>query len=199
MSRIGLILRKMISKIETFRLLLRPLMEADDRGMFELDSNPCVHKFLGENPVKSIEQSRQAIAMIQKQYEENGIGRWAVIRKETGEFMGWSGLKLERNINGHDRFYDLGYRFIPKFWRQGYGFESAKAFVDFGFREIGMEKICAAFEHGNTGSQRIMEKCGLRFVNDFLHHDAHGDRMCAWYEISKADWSADAASLPDSQ
>jgi RimJ/RimL family protein N-acetyltransferase len=178
----------MITEIRTERLLLRPLLPSDDRGMFELDSDPRVHQFLGNNPVKTIGQSREVISTIRKQYHDNGIGRWAVLLKETGEFIGWSGLKLERNINGHEQFYDLGYRLIPKFWRQGYGFESAKAFVDFGFNEFQTDKICAAFEHGNTGSQRIMEKCGLRFVNDFFHRDAHGGRMCAWYEIARKDW-----------
>lgn len=170
----------MRTAIETQRLLLRELVPGDDVGMFELDSNPEVHKYLGNKPVTDISQSREIIANIRRQYIDNGIGRWAVILKETGEFIGWSGLKLEKNQNGHDQFYDLGYRFIQKHWGQGYGYESAKAFVDFGFNELKYKKICASFEHGNTGSQRIMEKCGLHYVNDFL--DADG-LMCSWYEI----------------
>ena len=53
------------------------------------------------------------IENIRQQYRTNGIGRMAVILKETGEFTGWAGLKLERNVNGHEQFYDIGYRFIP--------------------------------------------------------------------------------------
>ncbi len=173
----------MKTSIETERLLLRELLPGDDIGMFELDSDPEVHRFLGNNPVTSIEQSREAIARIRQQYLDNGIGRWAVILKETGEFLGWSGLKLETNVNGHERFYDLGYRLIKKYWGKGYGYESAKAFIDFGFNEMKLETICAAFEHGNQGSKRIMEKCGMHFVNDFFHENAHGGRMCSWYEI----------------
>jgi ribosomal-protein-alanine N-acetyltransferase len=173
----------MKTSIETDRLLLRELVPDDAAGMFELDSNPEVHRFLGNNPVTSIDQSREVIEMIRRQYLENGIGRWAVILKETGEFLGWSGLKLEKNVNGHDRFYDLGYRFIQKHWGKGYGYESAKAFIDYGFNELKLDTICAAFEHGNAGSQRIMQKCGMHFVNDFSHKDAHGGRMCSWYEI----------------
>jgi len=173
----------MRTAIETPRLLLREIVASDDAGMFELDSDPDVHRFLGKNPVTSIEQSREIIAVLRQQYIDNGIARWAVILKETGEFIGWCGLKLESNVNGHERFYDLGYRFIKKHWGKGYGYESAKAFVDFGFNEMNLDTICASFEHGNTGSQRIMEKCGMHFVNDFLYEDKHEKVMCSWYEI----------------
>ena len=166
--------------IETERLLLRPMLLSDTAGMFELDSNPEVLRYLGNKPLTDIEQSREIIENIHRQYLENGIGRWAVILKETNEFIGWSGLKVEKNINGHEQFYDLGYRFIQKHWGKGYGYESAKAFVEFGFEEMKLNKICASFVRGNSGSQRIMEKCGLQFINDFIDHDGE---LCAWYEI----------------
>ena len=44
----------MKTSIETERLLLRELISSDDFGMFELDSNPEVHKYLGNKPVKNI-------------------------------------------------------------------------------------------------------------------------------------------------
>lgn len=156
------------------------MLPSDDAGMFELDSNPEVHRYLGNKPLTDIAQSREIIQNIRRQYIENGIGRWAVVLKDTDEFIGWAGLKLETNINGHEQFYDLGYRFIQKHWGKGYGYEAAKAFVDFGFREMQLDKICACFVRSNTGSQRIMEKCGLEFVNDFIYHDG---LLCAWYEM----------------
>jgi len=162
---------------------LRELLPGDDLGMFALDSDPDVLRYLGKQPLTDIAQSRAIIAAIRQQYTDNGIGRWAVILKETGEFLGWSGLKLERNINGHEQFYDLGYRFIKAHWGKGYGYESAQAFVDFGFNEMKLDTICASFEHGNKGSERIMEKCGMHFVNDFLYEGKQEKVMCSWYEI----------------
>lgn len=172
----------MRNPIETERLILREFLASDDSGMFELDSDPEVHRFLGNQPVTQIEQSRAVIAAIQQQYQQNGIGRWAVILKETGAFLGWSGLKLERNVNGHAQYYDLGYRFIKKHWGKGYATESASAFIDFGFNELKLQKICAAFEHGNDSSRNVMEKCGMHFVNDFVE-EKHGGVGCSWYEI----------------
>jgi len=169
----------MRTSIETERLLLRELLPTDDVGMFELDSNPQVHIYLGNKPVTSIEQVREAIANIRQQYLENGIGRWAVILKETNEFIGWSGLKLEKNVNGYQTFYDLGYRFIQKHWGKGYAYETAKAFVDFGFNNMKLEKINAYADFDNLASRRVLEKVGMHFVNAF---DDEGTQE-AWYEI----------------
>lgn len=169
----------MRTSLETERLLLRELLPTDDVGMFELDSNPQVHIYLGNKPVTSIEQVREAIANIRQQYLENGIGRWAVILKETNEFIGWSGLKLEKNVNGYETFYDLGYRFIQKHWGKGYAYETAKAFVDFGFNGMKLEKINAYADFDNLASRRVLEKVGMRFVNAF---DDEGTQE-AWYEI----------------
>ncbi len=170
----------MRTSIETERLILREVVPTDDIGFFEMDSDPEVHLFLGNNPVKIIEQSRRHIENIRQQYLENGIGRWAVIIKETNEFAGWSGLKLEKNLNGYAQFYDLGYRFKPKFWNSGIATEAAKAFVDFGFNELQLDKICAytAAKHVNSG--RVLEKCGLIFVNTFLNQGVEE----LWFELN---------------
>lgn len=76
----------MKNPIETQRLLLREFKLSDAEGMFELDSNPNVHLFLGNNPVKHIEESIEYIKFVQKQYKDFDTGRWAVVLKETNEF-----------------------------------------------------------------------------------------------------------------
>lgn len=169
----------MCKYIETKRLILRELFPSDDQKMFELDSNPEVHKYLGNNPVTDIEQIREAIANIRQQYMDNGIGRWAVILKETNEFIGWSGLKLEKNVNGHDQYYDLGYRFIQKHWGKGYAIETANAFLKYGFDKLKLDTICAYADAGNNASRNVLEKAGLHYVNTFEYEG--GEEV--WYEI----------------
>jgi len=71
--------------IETRRLLIRELLPEDADGMFELESNPNVHLYLGNKPLQSIEESREAIRFIRKQYVDNGIGRWAVLEKSKNK------------------------------------------------------------------------------------------------------------------
>ncbi|WP_433813330.1 GNAT family N-acetyltransferase [Flavobacterium johnsoniae] len=170
----------MKNPIETERLLLRELLLSDVDGMFELDSNPNVHLFVGNNPVKNIEQSVEYIHFVQKQYKDFGTGRWAVILKETNEFLGWSGIKfITDEINGHTNFYEIGYRFIEKHWGKGYATEAGKAFVNYAFNEMKVDALYAYADAGNENSRKILEKLGLRYVNSFEYEG----EIEVWYEI----------------
>jgi len=173
--------------IETERLILRELLLSDVDGMFELDSNPNVHLFLGNKPVKNVEESLDQIKNIQQQYIALGTGRWAVVLKETGEFMGWSGIKFITNeINNHKDFYEIGYRFIEKHWRKGYATEAGKAFVDYAFNVMKVEALYAYADAGNEGSRKILEKLGLRYVNSFKYEG----EMEVWYELKNPNYKS---------
>lgn len=153
---------------ETERLILRELMPADAKGMFDMNSDPDVHRYLGNKPVKSIEQSIAEIEFIRKQYVENGIGRWAVIEKTSGNFLGWSGLKLiTETTNNHINYYDLGYRFSKRFWGKGYATETAMAVIDYGFTELKLNEIIGIADINNLGSIHVLEKVGLKRVSVF--------------------------------
>lgn len=169
----------MRTAIESPRLLFRELLLSDAEAMFELDSDPEVMKYVGMPPLTHIDQTRETIEKIRQQYLDFGIGRWGAFIKETNEFIGWAGLKYIDEINGQNDVYDLGYRFLKRHWGKGYGTESALAFLDFGFDEMHLERVSAYVDMENTASKRILEKCGMRFVNTFLDE---GD-VCGWYEI----------------
>ncbi|RKR11308.1 RimJ/RimL family protein N-acetyltransferase [Flavobacterium sp. 90] len=166
--------------IETERLLLREIQMSDVDGMFELDSNPNVHLFVGNKPVKNIEESIDYVKNVQQQYKDFGIGRYAVILKETNEFLGWSGIKFITNeINNHKDFYEIGYRFIEKHWGKGYATEAGKAFIDHAFNVMKVDAVYAYADAGNENSRRILEKLGLRYVNSF----EYDEELEVWYEM----------------
>lgn len=172
----------MIEFLETERLILRPFLEDDVDRLFLLDSNPEVMKYVGVKPLTKKEQSAEVIKMIQKQYLENGIGRLAVIEKESNLLIGWSFLKyLTEEINGIKNVYDLGYRFLPEFWGKGYATESAKASIDFGFKEMNLDKICAHAHSENVASNNTLRKLGFQEKGTFKEPDG----ICIWYEINR--------------
>lgn len=168
--------------IQTKRLLLRELTTKDAPGMFLLDSDPLVHQYLGNQPVRDLSQSLSDIEFIKAQYESNGIGRWAVILRQTGEFIGWSGLKLiTEPTNGQKNYYDLGYRFIRSAWGKGYAQESALAAIDYGFNILKIDEIIAIADVGNLASIHVLEKVGLEKISLF---DYHG-RMHHWMKTAR--------------
>lgn len=176
----------MQASIETNRLILRAVQEDDLQGIFELDSDPEVHRYLGKKPIKSFRESKSAIRYIRKQYEADGIGRWAVIDKRTNEFMGWAGLKYEREVRKEMHYYDLGYRLKQKFWGKGIATEAALASLNYGFRTMGLEAIYAGAHVENIASNKVLQKVGLKFIEIFEYdNDPHN-----WYQITKKEWEA---------
>ncbi|MFD1615684.1 GNAT family N-acetyltransferase [Gelatiniphilus marinus] len=169
--------------IETQRLILRELRNSDLNGMFELDSNPEVHRYLGNKPVKTIEGSQAILNNVFKQYKERGIGRFAAIEKSSGNFIGWSGIRLntEYNMNGYTTYYDVGYRLIPKYWGKGYATESSKATVKYAFNVLKLPELYATTEIGNQASHNALLKIGLHYVEDFYFEQEQ--LHIRWYEL----------------
>ncbi|WP_196893972.1 GNAT family N-acetyltransferase [Aureivirga marina] len=170
--------------VETERFYLRDIEMSDAQGMFELDSNPKVHEFLGKNPVKSIEEIKDVIHYIRKQYEENGIGRWAIIDKNTKDFVGWTGLKYEKALREEFNYYDLGYRLKEEYWGKGIATETALASLKHGFETLKLDKICGAAEIEHSASNKILQKVGLKFKETFFYEEEEHN----WYELERGDW-----------
>ena len=178
--------------LEIERLILREIQDSDVNGMFELDSDAKVHHYLGRNPISTKQEAKKNINFIRQQYKEFKIGRFAVIEKKSGEFMGWSGLKLNKGkkeaLNGYQNFIDIGYRFIPRFWNKGYGLESAVACLNYGFTKKNYNVIYGAADIENIGSNKILQKIGLQFVNEFDYKYEQNIIKVNWYELKKENY-----------
>jgi RimJ/RimL family protein N-acetyltransferase len=155
--------------LETERLILRPLDISDAEAMFTMDNNPNVHKYLWQKPTLELSETIKIIEMVQKQYIENKIGRFATILKDSGEFIGWTGIKFVNDHveNGNTNFYDYGYRLNEKFWNKGYATEASKAWLDYGFNQMNIQ-IMNAYTHAqNAASNHILQKVGFHFIEEY--------------------------------
>lgn len=167
---------------ETKRLILREIIQADRDGLFAIDSDPDVNTFLGKKPIHNIEQTDDIITFIRKQYVDNGIGRWAMIEKDTNNFIGWCGLKLIKELtNDHINYYDLGYRLNKSYWGKGLATEAAKATLEYGFNKMNLNEIYAIADSQNVASRNVIEKVGLKYINTFKYDNTDHD----WFEIHK--------------
>ncbi len=170
--------------IETERLIIRDLEEYDAKGIFLLDSDPDVHEYLGKKPIKTIKEAKQVIDFIRDQYIKNGIGRWAIIDKKTGDFIGWTGLKYEQGLRKDFSYYDLGYRLIKKYWGNGIATETAVESLKYGFEKLDLKEIGAAADINHLASNKILKKIGLKFIETFDFEDVSHN----WYNIKKSEW-----------
>lgn len=160
-------------QLETERLLLRPLEMNDAQDMFLMDKNPNVHKYLWQKPVQQIDEVIKVIDYVNAQYQKNNIGRYATILKETGEFIGWTGIKFvdDHIENGNTNFFDYGYRLDERFWGKGYASEATKFWVNYAFNEMKIEKMHAYTHAQNDASNHILKKTGFDFMEKYTAED----------------------------
>lgn len=170
---------------ETDRLILRELLPTDEKGMFELDTDPLVHQYLGNKPLKTMDEVRAVIQLIRLQYQDNGIARWAVIEKETGDFAGWAGFKkINELTNGQINYLDVGYRLIRKYWGKGYATEVTKASLNYAFTTLHEQEIFAMVFFKNLASKRVLQKSGLTHRDKFYRDGM----LLDWYSITRDEW-----------
>ncbi|HVE57461.1 MAG TPA: GNAT family N-acetyltransferase [Pyrinomonadaceae bacterium] len=166
--------------LETERLIIRQFTFDDLDCLIELRSDEEVIKYIGKRKMQNPEAIEKRLRFYIDCYAKFGYGMCAMIWKETGEMIGWSGLQpLEETGET-----EVGYGMIKRFWGKGIGYECARAWLEYGFETAGAQRIVAVAAPENKGSWRIMEKCGMKYERT----DKHYGMECVFYGISKEEF-----------
>ena len=131
-------------RIETERLVIRPLDPAERAEMLALWSDPSNDRV---PPDASDEQVQRWVAGIP-------FGVW---ERDSGELVGDCSIHCDEGFDD----WELSYGFRRDRWGRGYATEAAQACVRYGFEELGVEKIVADVQPDKTASMRVLEKCGF--------------------------------------
>jgi ribosomal-protein-alanine N-acetyltransferase len=166
--------------LETERLKIRKFTRDDLPWLIEMRMQPEVSKYLGGERLQNPEMIEKRLNAYFDSYEKLGFGVGAMSLKETGETVGFSGLQPLEDTGE----IEVGYSMYPKFWRKGFGFECAHAWLKYGFETVGLERVVACADKKNTGSWRIMEKCGMKYEGIQEHHGM----PLVVYAISKSEF-----------
>ncbi len=163
--------------LEMTRLLIRKFTFDDLDELIKLRSDPKVNKYLGGTRLQNPEAIEKRMHFYIDCYEKYGFGMSAMVWKETREMCGWSGLQpLEETGE-----IEVGYGMAQKFWGKGIGYECASAWLIYGFEKANLERIVAVASPANTGSWRIMEKCGMSCEKTEQHYG----ETCVFYAIER--------------
>ena len=174
-------------ELETPRLLLRQWRDSDREPFAALNDDPAVMEFFPARIPRaasdeSIETARRAIA-------ERGWGWWAVEIRETGEFIGFTGLTIPKRVLPFSPCVEVGWRLAKAHWGKGYASEAARASLRAGFETIGLQEIVSFTALANLRSRAVMERIGMKNANaDFEHPgvpEGHALRMHCLYKITK--------------
>ncbi len=146
--------------LETERLILRWISTDDVAFILGLLNEPSWLRFIGDRGVRTLEDARDYILKGPvEMYTRLGFGLYLVELKEGGFPIGMCGL-IKRDFLAD---VDIGYAFLPTYWRQGYAYESASAVMTYGQEVLGLKRIVAITDLDNHSSVRLLKKLGLQF------------------------------------
>ena len=148
---------------ETERLLIRKLKETDINPFHEMQSNKNVMIYT-DSPAKTYEENVLDLDNVISHYSKkaNKFWVWAVIRKNDNQFIGTIALIEDDKI-----FDEVGFRYLEKYWNNGYGYEALKGLMKYA-RKKNNKNLMAEVYAKNKGSEIILRKAGFTFVKEYI-------------------------------
>jgi ribosomal-protein-alanine N-acetyltransferase len=150
--------------LETERLLLRPLLLSDAPTIQALAGHPDIAKTTLNIPHPYPDGAAEAF--IQKTRENTEGYTFGMVRKSDQQLMGAIGIHPEPRFSRAEMGYWIG---VP-YWNQGYTSEAARRMIEFGFRELKLNRIYAGYFSDNIASRRVMEKAGMIYEGTLREH-----------------------------
>ena len=168
--------------IETKRLRIRELTEADAPAMVRLYQDPTTIRFMGPAPASLGEEFENIRAHRERYYTGRGYGLWGVTLRETNALIGRCGL-LDATIDGRPQV-ELSYLVQPHFRRQGLAAEAARAVLDFAARSLGLQRVVAVIQPTNVASRHVAERLGMRCEGTTTYKTFGEVYLFVWYPAS---------------
>ena len=124
-------------------------------------------------------------------WDEDGFGLWAARHAEDGRLLGYVGLAVPTFLPEILPAVEVGWRFAPSAWGQGYATEGATAALDEAFSTVGFEQVCSLPQATNPPSARVAERLGMELVRPVTipANDERGEVVALLYEITQQDWA----------
>jgi RimJ/RimL family protein N-acetyltransferase len=145
--------------LTTERLILRPWRDEDFAPYAAINADPRVMEHYPATQTRA--ESDAGALRIKSRIEEQGWGLWAMELRESGAFVGFTGLQRPPFEAHFTPCIEIGWRVAYEYWGRGLAPEAARASLAFGFDRLGLEEIVAMTATRNLRSMRVMEKVGM--------------------------------------
>jgi RimJ/RimL family protein N-acetyltransferase len=182
-----------MTELITERLLMRQWRDSDREPFAALNADPVVMEHFPA--LQTREQSDALIDRNSPEIDGRGWGLWALEVRETGRFIGFTGLSVPSFEAHFTPAVEIGWRLAKEAWGNGYASEAARAALAHGFGPAGLEEIVSFTATTNLPSQRVMQRIGMTHdeADDFDHvrlPDGHRLQRHVLYRIDRAQWEA---------
>ncbi|MEO1529484.1 MAG: GNAT family N-acetyltransferase [Planctomycetota bacterium] len=166
---------------ETARLAVRDLRDSDFEAFHEMQSDDEVMRYTTGHGFDEAENRRQLIDCIERySVTDNDFWVWAIVRTEDDAFVGTCAIVPS------DEGPEIGYRFLRKYFGNGYGQEICDGLVRYGIDERGLPRLVAFVDVRNVPSVKILDRSRLAFVAEVTNEEGLADRFYRCDSLSPA-------------
>jgi len=172
--------------LATDRLTLRHPKAEDAPVIFSVVSSPEFPEQLPLKEMNSLNKIETWLNRLAEFWDKGQVYSWIMEGRDSGRLFGQVTLS---KIEGNNRW-ALAFWTHPEQWCKGYATEGAQRILRFGFKELGAKTIWASAGKWNTGSNRVLEKLGMKYIGDNLQgYYSKGEPIpTCEYEISREIW-----------
>ena len=167
---------------KTERIELKKFSKNDINLLYDLDGDSDVMKYLTLGKAKTIDEvKKESMPRILKSYT-NGInyGIFSAFLKCNNMYIGWFQFEQDKYIADA---IEVGWRLKKEHWGNGYATEVGLSLVKKA-KELNKKVVARAMKN-NQASTRVMEKIGLKFVEEFWgDYKPHSGTPDVLYELS---------------
>ncbi len=151
---------------QTERLLIRKLETSDIVPFHEMQGNPNVMQYT-DGVAKSYDEDVLDLQRVIDFYTKpnNDFWVWAVVRKKDAAFLGT--IALIKDDENND---EIGYRFLEKYWNNGFAFEAMQGLIQY-CKALGLKELVAEVILKNKASEHIIKKAGFQLVKEYICED----------------------------
>ena len=153
--------------LQTERLQLRPLSPNDAPALFPMYNDGQTMRFIPFLPHQTLAETHDYLT---KQVNMPGAVHWAVCLRDKDEPIGVV------NYLGQTRVPGMGYIIRRDYWGQGITAEACRAALDYGFDQLGLNRVELWIDEENAASHRVAHKLGFRFKGRISSKFAHKPR-----------------------
>lgn len=170
-------------KIESERLTFRRYRDADFHFLCTMVADPEMVRYIGSGETRDRDGALRFLYWVYQGYKEDPESGLLVLeRKGDGKPVGHGGL-VPQKVDGADEW-EVGYWIVKECWSQGYATEAAQAIRDYAFETLGKKRLVSLIHPDNGASQKVAEKCGMKFEKKSLVTG----RVACVYATEKEEW-----------
>ncbi len=176
--------------IETPRLRLRPLTDADMEPYLAMAADPEVTRYVSPKPIPRA-SAEAAANHYRRQLEAIGYGYWAIEVNGGASFAGIVLLQDVRFTAAFTPAIEVGWLLPREHWGNGYATEGGRAALRYAFTVMKVDEVVALTAASNIPSQRVMQRLGMTHDpnDDFDHPQTLGTPLqrCVLYRSRRND------------